>query len=105
MKVPMLDLKLQYSQIKEILLPEIMDTIENQAFIFGPKVVMGKKELADYIGTTYTVGCSSVPDALILALMALDIGEGDEVITMQYTFFATAGAIGRVGALEEKVLS
>lgn len=98
MKVPMLDLKPQYTQIKELLLPEIMDTIENQAFILGTKVEKLEKELADYIDTTFTVGCSSGTDALLLALMALDIGSGDEVITTPYTFFATAGSIARVGA-------
>lgn len=98
MKVPMLDLKPQYAQIKEKLLPEIMDTIENQAFILGPKVNRLEQELADYIGTKFTVGCSSGTDALLMALMALDIGPGDEVITTPYTFFATAGSIARAGA-------
>ncbi|MBU1105887.1 MAG: DegT/DnrJ/EryC1/StrS family aminotransferase [Candidatus Riflebacteria bacterium] len=98
MKVPMLDLKPQYAQIKEKLLPEIMDTIENQAFILGPKVSRVEQELAEYIGAKFTVGCSSGTDALLLALMALDVGPGDEVITTPYTFFATAGSIARSGA-------
>ncbi len=98
MKVPMLDLKPQYAQLKHLLLPEIMDVIENQTFILGPKVSKLEKELSDYIGTRFTIGCSSGTDALLMALMALDIGQGDEVITTPYTFFATAGSIARVGA-------
>jgi dTDP-4-amino-4,6-dideoxygalactose transaminase len=98
MKVPLLDLKPQYAQIKDKVLPEIMDTIENQAFILGPKVAKLETQMAEYIGTDYAIGCSSGTDALILALMALDIGNGDEVITTPYTFFATASSIHRVGA-------
>lgn len=98
MKVPLLDLKMQYAQIKHEIVPEIMDVVENQAFILGPKVEKLEKELATYIGTKYTVGCSSGTDALLLSLMALDIKNGDEVITTPYTFFATAGSIARVGA-------
>ena len=98
MQVPLLDLKPQYQQIKEELLPKIMDVIENQAFILGPNVEKVEKELASFIGTKFAVSCSSGTDALLLALMALDIKEGDEVITTPYTFFATAGSIARVGA-------
>lgn len=98
MKVPLLDLKPQYKQIEAKVMPEIMKVIENQAFILGPRVEKTEKEFAEYIGTKFTIGCSSGTDALILALMALDIGKGDEVITTPYTFFATASAIARVGA-------
>lgn len=98
MKVPLLDLKPQYVKLKDKLLPEIMEVIENQAFILGPTVAKVEQELADYIGTKFTVGCSSGTDALLMALMALDIGPGDEVITTPYTFFATAGSIARSGA-------
>lgn len=98
MQVPLLDLKPQYQQIKDELLPKMMEVIENQAFILGPNVEKVEKELADYIGTKFSVGCSSGTDALLLALMALDIKEGDEVITTPYTFFATAGSIARTGA-------
>ena len=98
MKVPLLDLKQQYLQYKDVLIPDLMDTIENQTFILGPKVEKVEKELADYINVRHTIGCSSGTDALVLALKALDVGYGDEVITTPYTFFATAGAIARVGA-------
>ena len=98
MQVPLLDLKPQYQQIKEELLPKIMEVTENQAFILGPNVEKAEKELANYIGTKFAVGCSSGTDALLLALMASDIKEGDEVITTPYTFFATAGSIARTGA-------
>jgi len=75
-----------------------MKVIENQAFILGPKVEQTENELSTYIGTKFALGCSSGTDALILALKALDIGDGDEVITTPYTFFATASLITRVGA-------
>ena len=99
MKVPLLDLKPQYQQIKEKVMPEIIEIIETQGFILGPKVDKLEKDMAEYIKTRHTLGCSSGTDALLLALMALDIGRGDEVITTPYTFFATAGSIARVGAV------
>lgn len=99
MKVPLLDLKPQYAQIKDKVIPEILDIIEKQAFILGPRVDKLEQEMSQYIGTKHTLGCSSGTDALLLALMALDIGSGDEVITTPYTFFATAGSIARVGAV------
>ena len=93
MKVPLLDLKPQYAQIKDQIVPELLSIFESQGFILGPKVEKLEKEMAEYIGVKYTLGCSSGTDALLLALKALDIKEGDEVITTPYTFFATAGSI------------
>ena len=98
MKVPLLDLKPQFAQIKDQVLPEILDIIERQAFILGPRVDAMEKQFAEYIGARHAVGVSSGTDALLLALMALKIGAGDEVITSPYTFFATGGSIHRVGA-------
>ena len=98
MKVPLLDLKPQYAQIKDQVVPELLSIFESQGFILGPKVEKLEKEMAEYIGVKHTLGCSSGTDALLLALMSLDIKDGDEVITTPYTFFATAGSIARTGA-------
>ena len=68
MKVPLLDLKPQYAQIKDKVIPEIMEIIENQGFILGPKVDRLEKEMADYIGTKHTLGCSSAPTPCCLPL-------------------------------------
>ncbi|HNV68362.1 MAG TPA: DegT/DnrJ/EryC1/StrS family aminotransferase [Candidatus Ozemobacteraceae bacterium] len=98
MKVPLLDLKPQYGQFKDKLVPEILAIMESQMFILGPKVEKMEKELADYIGAKHALGVSSGTDAILIALMALDLKPGDEIITTPYTFFATAGCIHRAGA-------
>ncbi len=103
MKVPLLDLKPQYAQIKDKVVPELLSIFESQGFILGPKVEKLEKEMAEYIGVKHTLGCSSGTDALLLALMSLDIKDGDEVITTPYTFFATAGSIARTGAVAKFV--
>ncbi len=96
--VPLLDLKLQYAAIKAEIQAVINEVCNSQYFIMGPEVTGLEQELADYCQTRFALGVSSGTDALILALMALDLQPGDEVITSPYTFFATAGAIARLGA-------
>jgi len=98
MKVPLLDLKAQFASIRDELMPAIESAIESQRFINGPEVGELEKQLAKYTDCEFAVGVSSGTDALIVSLMALGIGAGDEVITTPYTFFATAGSIWRVGA-------
>jgi dTDP-4-amino-4,6-dideoxygalactose transaminase len=97
-KVPLLDLKAQYAQFRTEALAVIESVCAGQHFILGEHVRALETEIAGYCGASHGVGVSSGTDALLLALMALGIGAGDEVITSPFTFFATAGTIARVGA-------
>jgi dTDP-4-amino-4,6-dideoxygalactose transaminase len=97
-KVPLLDLRSQYDRIAGEIGIAIQSVLDSQKYILGPEVIALEKELAQYCQSQYGVGCASGSDALLLALMAYDIGVGDEVITTPYTFFATVGAIVRLGA-------
>jgi dTDP-4-amino-4,6-dideoxygalactose transaminase len=96
--VPLLDLKAQFAQIRAEVMPVIDQVCAGQHFILGEHVRALEEEIARYCASSHGVGVSSGTDALLLALMALDIGAGDEVITSPFTFFATAGTIARSGA-------
>jgi len=97
MQVPLLDLKAQYATIKDEIKAAINEVLESQYFIMGPKVQKFEEEITKYCNVQHAVGVASGSDALLLALMAIDVGHGDEVITTPYTFFATAGSISRLG--------
>lgn len=99
MKVPLLDLKLQYGQIKDEIKSAINEVLESQQFIFGPKLEAFEKEIAHYIQANHAIGVSSGTDALLISLLALKIGKGDIVITSPFTFFSTVSTISRVGAI------
>ncbi len=98
MKVPFLDLKAQYRTLKQEIDKKILEVVESQKFILGSEVSEIEKKIASYTRTKYGIGISSGSDALILSLMALGIGKEDAVVTTPFTFFATVGAIVRVGA-------
>jgi len=97
-RVPLIDLKRQYHSIKEEIDSAIQDVLEDQAFILGPQVKEFEKLFASYCNTKHAIGVSSGTDALLLALKSLGIGNGDEVITSPFTFFATVGSICNTGA-------
>lgn len=98
MKVPLLDLKAQYSSIREEVLAAVSDVLDSQVCILGPKVEELEERVAALSDCKYGIGVSSGTDAILAALMALEIGAGDEVIVPAFTFFATAGCVSRTGA-------
>ncbi len=99
MKVPLLDLKLQFATIRDEVEHRVKDVLESQLFILGPVVSECESAIAEYCDCEHAIGLSSGSDALLISLMAEGIGAGDEVITTPYTFFATGGCIARLGAI------
>lgn len=102
-QIPLLDLKAQYGSISADVQAALARVIESQHFINGPEVESFEAELAKYCGVRFAVGCSSGTDAILMALMAIGIGPGDEVLTSPQTFVATAMSIARVGAVAKFV--
>jgi dTDP-4-amino-4,6-dideoxygalactose transaminase len=98
MNVPLLDLQAQYRPLRDEILAAVTRVCDSQRFIMGPEIDALESELSRQLGVTHAIAVSSGTDALLLALMALDIKRGDEVVTPTYSFFATAAAVERVGA-------
>lgn len=98
MAVPLLDLKAQWKQVGDECLAAMQPVYDSAYYIMGPQVAQFEQEAAAYCGVKHAIGCSNGSDAIILALLALGIGPGDEVILPSFTFFATGGSVAQVGA-------
>jgi dTDP-4-amino-4,6-dideoxygalactose transaminase len=98
LNVPLLDLQAQYATIRDEIRTAVDRVCDSQHFILGPEVSAFEQEVAAFCGARFALGVSSGTDALLATLMALEVGPGDDVITTTFTFFATAGAIARLGA-------
>jgi dTDP-4-amino-4,6-dideoxygalactose transaminase len=96
--IPMLDLTAQNGPLREAIHAAIDRVIEKNAFILGPDVAAFEAEVQEFLGVKHAIGCANGSDALVLALKAIGVGPGDEVITTTFSFFATAGSIARCGA-------
>jgi dTDP-4-amino-4,6-dideoxygalactose transaminase len=98
MAVPLLDLRAQHATIRDDVVAAMMKVVDDQTFILGAPVDELERAVATLSQSAYAVGCANGTDAILLALRALDVGRGDEVVTTPFTFFATAGTIHNVGA-------
>ena len=98
MTVPLLDLKAQFDGIRDEVMTAVLEVIESQRFIMGEQVSQLEDAVATLCGVPFAIACASGTDALLLPLKALGLGQGDEVLTSPFTFFATAGAIANAGA-------
>src|SRR5205085_3240912 len=98
MAVPLVDLQAQYRPLRQQMLAAVARVCDSQRFIGGPEVEAFEREAAEYLGVAHAVGVSSGTDALLVTLMALGIGAGNEVVTPTFSFFATAGCVARLGA-------
>ncbi len=97
-QIPLLDLRAQHAGLRDEIIAALLRVVESQKFILGEEVEKLEQEIAAYCGARFAVGCASGSDALSLALMALEIQPGDEVLTVPFTFFSTAGEIAHTGA-------
>jgi len=97
-QIPLINLKKQYETIKSNLEPNLLEVLSSANYIMGDNVKNFEKEMCEYLGVKNAISVGNGTDALVIALKALGIGEGDEVITSTFTFFATAESISAVGA-------